>query len=263
MPFPSPASRDGVGIDVRALGIAFPIYHVNTRELRRGLVAFAAGRIGRDPRNRMAVQALADLSFSVAPGERIGLVGGNGAGKTTLLRALAGIYEPVTGEVHVRGDVNALLDTSLGLNMDLTGRENIALRCLHAGLSRARVRDIEADVSEFAELGSFLDMPIRTYSSGMVIRLGFAIATAIRPNILLMDEWFLAGDMHFMAKARERLERLVQEAEILVISTHQMEVISAWCTRVFWMEQGRIRMEGPPDAVLPAYLAGPGEDEAA
>ena len=205
----------------------------------------------------MVVHALRGLSFSLGPGERLGLVGGNGAGKTTLLRALAGIYEPIVGRVTVRGELHTLLDTGLGMNFDLTGRENIGLRGLYAGLSAAAIRDLEQNVQDFAELGGFLDMPVRTYSSGMVLRLGFALATSIKPQILLMDEWFLAGDTGFMMKARGRLETLVRQAEILVISTHQPEIIAAWCTRVLWMEQGAIRMQGTPDEVLPAYLGHP------
>ena len=253
------------GIEVRDLHVTFPLYHGSTRTLRRTLAAAvpgtslgrslsrSPGRFGQDRQRRMAVQALRGISFSLRPGDRLGLIGGNGAGKTTLLRALAGIYEPVAGRVTVRGEINALLDTNLGMNVELTGRENIALRGLHAGLSPRRIRAVEEDVQGFAELGSFLDMPVRTYSSGMVLRLGFALATAVRPRVLLMDEWFLAGDASFMLKAQERLERLVQQAEILVISTHLLDVVSAWCTRVLWMEGGVIRLQGRPDEVVAAY----------
>jgi lipopolysaccharide transport system ATP-binding protein len=214
-----------------------------------------SSRFEQDQQQRMVVQALRAVSFTLQPGDRLGLVGGNGAGKTTLLRALAGIYEPVAGRVTIRGEINALLDTNLGMNMELTGRENIGLRGMHAGLSPRRIRDIEKDVQNFAELGSFLEMPVRTYSSGMVIRLGFALATSIRPRVLLMDEWFLAGDTSFMLKAQGRLEQLVQQAEILVISTHMLDVVSAWCTRVLWLDQGMVRMQGTPAEVLPAYMA--------
>ncbi len=253
------------GIEVRDLHVTFPLYHGSTRTLRRTLAAAvpgtslgrslsrSPGRFRQDRQRRMAVQALRGISFSLRPGDRLGLIGGNGAGKTTLLRALAGIYEPVAGRVTVRGEINALLDTNLGMNVELTGRENIALRGLHAGLSPRRIRAVEEDVQGFAELGSFLDMPVRTYSSGMVLRLGFALATAVRPRVLLMDEWFLAGDASFMLKAQERLERLVQQAEILVISTHLLDVVSAWCTRVLWMEGGVIRLQGRPDEVVAAY----------
>jgi lipopolysaccharide transport system ATP-binding protein len=249
------SSASGAGIDVQDLHVTFPLYHGSARTLRKTLSRVTSSRFEQDQQRRMVVQALKGISFSLKPGERLGLVGGNGAGKTTLLRALAGIYEPVAGRVVIRGEINALLDTNLGMNMELTGRENITLRGLHAGLSPRRIRTVEDDVQQFAELGSFLDMPVRTYSTGMVVRLGFALATSIRPSVLLMDEWFLAGDSNFMVKAQNRLEQLVRQAEILVISTHQLDVVSAWCTRVLWMDGGIIRLQGPPDQVLPAYLA--------
>ena len=241
-------------IDVQNLHVLFPLYHGTARSLRKTMAAATSGRLHEDAQHRIVVHALRGVSFSMRPGERLGLVGGNGAGKTTLLRTLAGIYEPIVGRVTVKGELHTLLDTGLGMNFDLTGRENIGLRGLYAGMRPLQIRLLEDDVQEFAELGGFLDMPVRTYSSGMVVRLGFALATSIRPQVLLMDEWFLAGDSSFMIKARKRLEALVQFAEILVISTHQPDVIAAWCTKVLWMDQGSIRMEGPPDVVLPAYL---------
>ncbi len=244
-------------IEVRDLHVLFPLYHGTARSLRKTVAAATSTRLREDPRHRMVVHALRGMSFSLGAGERLGLVGGNGAGKTTLLRTLAGIYEPVAGRVTVKGDLHTLLDTGLGMNLDLTGRENIGLRGLYAGLRPKAIRALEDDVQAFADLGGFLDMPVRTYSSGMVVRLGFALATSIRPQVLLMDEWFLAGDTGFMMKARARLEELVRQAEILVISTHQPEIIAAWCTKVLWLDQGAIRLEGPPDVVLAAYLGHP------
>ncbi len=244
-------------IEVRDLHVSFPLYHGTARSLRKTVAAAASSRLREDQQRRMVVHALRGLSFSIGPGERLGLIGGNGAGKTTLLRTLAGIYEPIAGRVTVKGELHTLLDTNLGMNFDLTGRENIGLRGLYAGLRPGAIRALEEDVQAFADLGGFLDMPVRTYSSGMVVRLGFALATSIRPQVLLMDEWFLAGDSSFMRKARGRLEELVQQAEVLVISTHQPEVIAAWCTKVLWMDQGVIRLEGPPDIVLPEYLGHP------
>jgi lipopolysaccharide transport system ATP-binding protein len=242
---------DGVYVD-------FPLYHGNARSLKRTVASVASGgRFNRDAKSRFVVEALRDISFSLRPGERLGLVGGNGAGKTTLLRTLAGIYEPVRGKVHIKGTLNALLDPSLGMNSDLTGRENIMLRSMYAGLSRTECRVLEEDVQDFAELGDFMDLPVRIYSSGMTVRLGFALATAIRPQLLLMDEWFLAGDHNFMQKARGRIENLVRGAEILVLSSHIHDVVAAWCTKVIWMDQGRVRMEGKPTVVLEQYLGHP------
>ena len=245
---------DRPSVEVRDLSILFPLYHSGNRSIKKTVMAAASGRVGQDDKRRVVVQALRDVSFSLASGDRLGLVGVNGAGKTTLLRTLAGIYEPVIGRVRVRGSLNALLDPNLGLNMDLTGRENIRLRGMYQGVPRPALPRLAEDVQDFAELGDFIDLPVRIYSSGMLVRLGFALATAIRPQILLMDEWFLAGDANFMERARVRLEDMVRGAEILVLSSHMAEVVRVWCTRVMWMEQGRIRDEGPAGEVLDRYL---------
>jgi lipopolysaccharide transport system ATP-binding protein len=251
------SARGEARIDVAGLSVYFPLYHANSRSLKKTMVSAASGRLGEDRQHRVVVQALRDLSFTLSPGDRLGLVGANGAGKTTLLRTLAGIYEPVEGRVRVQGSLNALLDPNLGMNMDLTGRENIQLRGLYNGMNKPAIARLEEDVQDFANLGEFLDLPMRTYSSGMVLRLAFALATAIRPQILLMDEWFLAGDSEFIAKARDRLEDMVRGAEILVLSSHADAIIMSWCTRVLWMDQGRIRRDGPPEDVLEAYTGHP------
>ena len=250
------------GIEVSNVSVLFPLYHSGSRSLKKTVVAAASGRLGQDGKSRVVVQALRDINLSLSPGDRLGLVGSNGAGKTTLLRTLAGIYEPVIGRVRLQGSVNALLDPNLGMNVDLTGRENIRLRGLYQGVPRPDLPRLEEDVQEFAELGDFIDLPVRIYSSGMVVRLGFGLATAIRPQILLMDEWFLAGDTVFMEKARVRLEDMVRGAEILVLSSHMADVVEKWCTRVLWMEQGRVREDGPAVEVLEHYLGGPVKREA-
>ncbi len=244
-------------ISVEGASVDFPIYHGNSRSLKKTVLAAASGRLGEDRQHRVVVQALRDVSFSLCPGDRLGLIGGNGAGKTTLLRTLAGIYEPVAGRVHVQGSVGVLLDANLGMNTDLSGRENIMLRGLYNGMLKAEVAAMEADVQDFADLGEFLDLPVRFYSSGMVVRLAFALATAIRPQILLMDEWFLAGDASFMDKARTRMETLVRGAEILVLSSHMEGVMLEWATRVIWLDQGRVREDGPAREVLKRYLGRP------
>jgi lipopolysaccharide transport system ATP-binding protein len=241
-------------IEITGVSIDFPLYHASARSLKKMVFRTVAGRMASDAKQRVVVQALRDISFTLQSGDRLGLIGTNGAGKTTLLRCLAGIYEPGQGRVSVRGSLNALLDPNLGMNPELTGRENIMLRGLYNGLSRAAIRQLEEDVQDFAELGDFMDLPVRIFSSGMVVRLGFALATAIRPQVLLMDEWFLAGDANFMDKARVRLEDMVRGAEILVLSTHNTDVIMSWCNRVLWMDQGRIRDDGPPQEVLARYL---------
>ena len=247
--------RRGARIDVEGLTVFFPLYHGNSRSLKKTVFAAATGRLGRDAQHRPGVQALRDISFCLREGDRLGLIGSNGAGKTTLLRTLAGIYEPVDGRIRVRGSISALLNTQLGMNQELTGRENILLRGLYDSLRPAQLAHLADDVAGFADLGDFLDLPVRIYSSGMMVRLAFALATAIRPQILLMDEWILAGDAAFLERARVRLEDMVRGAEILVLSTHDATVMRAWCSRVIWLDQGRVREDGPADIVLDNYMA--------
>jgi lipopolysaccharide transport system ATP-binding protein len=251
-------SRDA-SIDAQDVSVLFPLYHGNSRSLKKLLVAAASGRLAEDQQHRVVVRALSDINFNLKSGERMGLVGSNGAGKTTLLRVLAGIYEPVTGRVRLHGTLNALLDPSLGMNPELTGRENIMLRGLYGGLSRPLLARLEEDVIEFSELSDFIDLPMRIYSAGMAIRLGFALATAIRPRILLMDEWFLAGDAGFLEKARQRMEEMVRAADILVLSTHNDAIVREWCTRVMWLDKGRIRADGPAAEVMDQYVGTPAE----
>lgn len=241
-------------IEVRDVSVLFPLYHGSSRSLKKMVVAAASGRLAQDQQQRVVVRALSNINLRLQSGDRLGLVGSNGAGKTTLLRVLAGIYEPVLGGLRVRGSLNALLDPNLGMNMDLTGRENILLRGLYNGLPRSAVPRLEEDVIEFAELADFIDLPVRIYSAGMVVRLGFALATAIKPQILLMDEWFLAGDAAFLEKARLRLEEMVRGADILVLSSHQVDIVKNWCTRVVWLDQGHVLADGPTEEVLDRYL---------
>jgi lipopolysaccharide transport system ATP-binding protein len=250
----SEADPRAARIEVENLTLFFPLYHGNSRSLKKTVFAAATGRLGRDAQQRPGVQALRNISFSLGSGDRLGLIGANGAGKTTLLRTLAGIYEPVVGRIRIQGSMNALLNVQLGMNPELTGRENIELRGLYDGLSSPALARLADDVSSFADLGDFLDLPVRIYSSGMMVRLAFALATAIRPQILLMDEWILAGDAAFLERARVRLEDLVRGADILVLSTHSAALVQAWCSRVIWLDQGQVREDGPAEIVLDNYL---------
>jgi lipopolysaccharide transport system ATP-binding protein len=230
------------------LWVEFPLYHVGARSLKKRLMA--ASRLREDESHRIVVSALRGLSFAVGPGERVALVGHNGAGKTTLLRTLAGVYEPVGGRLEVAGEVGTLIDPAAGMDMESTGRENIVLRGLFRGLDEAECAAMAEEVGRFSGLGEFLDVPVRTYSAGMSVRLSFAAATLMEPEILLMDEWFLAGDADFMARARARLETLVERAEILVLATHDMGIVRQWCTRAIRLGGGRIEADGPVDEVL-------------
>ena len=233
-----------------SLAIDFPLYHMGARSLKKRILSKAPLRLREDASHRVVVSALRDLSFRIERGERVALIGHNGAGKTTLLRTLAGVYEPVAGRLEVAGLIGSLIDPSAGMDQESTGRENIVLRGLFRGLSEAESTAMADEVGAFSGLGEFLDVPVRTYSAGMQVRLSFAMATVMEPEVLLMDEWFLAGDAAFMAKAREKLTRLVNDADILVLATHDMEVVREWCTRAIRLDAGRIVADGPVAEVL-------------
>jgi len=235
------------------ISVDFPLYHSDNRSLKKSVLG-AAGRFGVDRNRRPVVQALRDISFTLRSGDRLGLIGANGSGKTTLLRALSGIYQPSNGTLSIEGRLTSLLDSTLGMNMDLTGRENIRLRGLFLGMSRPDNARLESDVESFAEIGQFIDLPVRNYSSGMVVRLAFAMATAAQPEILLMDEWIMAGDTAFLEKAKQRVEAMVRHADILVLASHSSAIIAQWCNRVIWLEHGRIMADGRPLDVLSEYL---------
>lgn len=254
-------------IRLENLSLSFPVLHGASRSLKKTLLARAKAtvtkpasvggrmRLGAAASDAVLVQALSGLTFQIEGGERVGLIGHNGAGKSTLLRVLAGIYETTDGVLEIEGDSHALIDPQSGMNPELTGRENLHLFACRMGVAKEHIARLEADVEAFAELGPFFDLPVRLYSSGMGIRLGFALATVPRPSILLMDEWFMAGDQRFQDKAKNRLEGMVDAAEILVVTSHSLPVLRKWCTRILWMEGGQVRMDGPTQMVLDAYEA--------
>ncbi|MDE1005828.1 ATP-binding cassette domain-containing protein [Paraburkholderia agricolaris] len=186
------------------------------------------------------VEALHEINLEIAEGDRVALLGGNGAGKTTLLRVLAGVYHPEEGTVQVKGRVTSLLDSMLGMDLESTGYENMYLRGLFLGLKAKQIAALSDEIAEFSELGDFLNVPVRTYSSGMTLRLAFSISTIIKPEVLLMDEWMSVGDEHFKHKAEQRLEQFVSDAGILVIATHDHGLAERLANRRITMEHGRI-----------------------
>lgn len=221
--------------------VEFPVYTGMHRSLKSAVLhASTGGRLARDAANRVAVRALDGVSFEIRAGDRVGLMGHNGAGKSTLLRMLSGIYEPVSGTLTVEGRVATLLELHLGIDPDATGYENIMLRGVMAGLKLREIRARIEDIAEFTELGDYLAMPVRTYSSGMLLRLAFAVSTSVEADILLMDEWLSVGDAEFAKKASVRLEQLVKRTPILVLASHSKALIEKTCNRVFQLEHGRV-----------------------
>ena len=241
-------------IRLRNVSIEFPMYQGGSRSLKKLLLATTTqGNLARDATDRINVRALDDITLDVDDGERIALIGANGAGKTTLLRALAGIYPPTRGQVYSAGRISAVLDVLVGLNPDATGRENIILRGMYMNIHPREMRERVEEIAEFTELGPYLDMPARTYSSGMMVRLGFAVSTCIHPEILLMDEWLSAGDARFLAKAQQRMEQFVDSSSILVLASHSQELLRKWCNRALLLQQGRVAVYGTIDEVIAAY----------
>jgi ABC-2 type transport system ATP-binding protein/lipopolysaccharide transport system ATP-binding protein len=234
--------------------VAFPIYHGGSRSLKKSLLfRSSAGRIGRDSNQRVTIEALRDVSLSLVSGDRVALIGANGAGKTTLLRVMAGIYEPTVGEVAIRGRISPMFDIGLGIDSDLSGYDNIQIRGRVLGLSHQEVEDRLPEIAEFTELGDYLQMPVRIYSAGMLVRLTFAIATCFKPEVLLMDEWILAGDAQFIEKAQRRVDNFVNDASVLVLASHDLEICRRWCNKGLWLDRGQIVRYGDIGEVIEAY----------
>jgi ABC-2 type transport system ATP-binding protein/lipopolysaccharide transport system ATP-binding protein len=248
------AQDDEATVVLDEVAVSFPVYQAGSRSLKkRALFHGSGGRIGRDAHQRIVVEALRGVSLSLKRGDRLALIGPNGAGKTTLLRVIAGIYEPERGVVRTRGSISPMFDVSLGIDAELSGYDNFRIRGLLLGLSPRAIEQHLPDIAEFTELGGYLDMPVRTYSAGMILRLSFAVATCFEPEILLMDEWILAGDAHFLGRAELRIKRFVERASVLVLSSHNREICSRWCTKALWLDQGQVRAFGPVDEVIADY----------
>lgn len=244
-----------VRIELDDVSVHFPIYNAGNRSLRSRLIDIATGgRISADRNGRMVVCALENIDLRLQDGDRIGVVGHNGAGKSTLLRLLSGVYWPTGGNVKINGTIGSLIDLSLGMEHEATGRENIYIRGGLLGMRSSEIRRALGEIIEFSGLGDFIDMPLRTYSAGMQLRLAFSVSTQLRPNILLMDEWLSVGDEEFREKARGRLESLMREAHVLVLATHSRDLLLRICNKAVWLEHGRVRMVSDARTISAAYF---------
>ncbi len=220
---------------------------------RRPTLQETVKRLGRGQRSVREVQAVTSVSFDVARGTVIGVIGANGAGKSTLVRSVAGILPPTAGRIEVRGSVSTLLALGVGFNARLTGRENVLLGGLAAGLSREVLKDRYQQIADFAELGDFMDMPMSTYSSGMYSRLGFSVAVNMQPDILLIDEALSTGDARFKRKSFAKMTELVAQARTIVLVSHALGSIKELCDQALWMHQGRLLLHGGAEEVVAAY----------
>lgn len=241
-------------INFEDVSLDLPIYNVISHSFRRRVLEVATGGRLISDQQRVLVKALDQLTLSIRDGERVGVIGHNGSGKTTLLRLINGIYHPTSGHRHVSGRVGSLIDISLGTDPEATGRENIYLRGSLIGIDRDTIDENISEIIDFSELGDFIDLPLRTYSSGMCMRLAFSISTTIKADILLMDEWLAVGDEHFQSKAEGRINSLLKDANILVLASHSRELIKKTCNRVIWLEHGRVKLDGSVDSVIHKYF---------
>lgn len=230
-----------IAIRAENLTVDFPVYNSPHRSLKKNLLKLATGgRISSDAGRGVTVRALDGVSLSLSEGDRLGLTGRNGSGKSTLLRVLAGVYEPTGGILQVKGRVVSLLDISIGMDFEASGIENIFLRGLLLGFSKTQIQEKAEEIIEFSGLGDYIELPVRTYSSGMVMRLAFSISTSVAADILLMDEWLSVGDADFVKQAEDRLRALVNRTPILVMASHSQEILKEVCNQVVRLEGGRI-----------------------
>ena len=246
-------------VSTRNAWVEFPIFDAKSRSLKKAFLGKAGGTIGRNTSNVVVIEALRDITLSLENGDRVGLVGHNGAGKSTLLRLLSGIYEPTRGSATVTGRVAPVFDLGVGMDPEISGFENIIIRGLFLGQTRKQMLGKIDEIADFTELGEYLSMPLRTYSTGMRVRLAMGVVTSIDPEILLLDEGIGAVDADFMKKARSRLQGLVERSGILVFASHSNEFLAQLCKTAMWVDHGTIKMTGGIEEVVRAYE---GEDAA-
>ncbi len=239
-------------ITLKNVAVDFPIVNASSQSLQLRLLQSLGGKLTSHHKT-VVVRALDDVNLTLGDGDRLGIIGHNGSGKTTLLRVLAGVYHPGQGSATIEGSISSFTDLTLGMDPESTGWENIIFRCAFMGMSFGEAKRRSPAIAEFSELGEYLNLPSRTYSSGMFLRLAFAISTSIEPEILIMDEMISAGDAQFIEKAKRRLTEVVDKANILALASHDMDVIRRICNKVIWLERGSIKQLGSAESVVQAY----------
>jgi ABC-type polysaccharide/polyol phosphate transport system ATPase subunit len=226
-------------IELKSVDLAYPIYSVRAQSLRNTIANIAVGgQLLKNGKDVVHVKALNGISLTLHEGDRLGLVGHNGAGKTTLLKVLAGVYEPDRGSVSVKGRVSSMIDIGLGLDWNLTGHENVMNMGRIRGFTTKQILNQIPAIVEFSDLGQFIDLPIKTYSAGMVARLVFAVATSLEPDILVMDEWMGAGDAAFFEKATQRMNDILQKSRIMVLASHNNGLLKSVCNKILVLKAG-------------------------
>ncbi len=226
-------------VEVSNVSLSYPIYSVQAQSLRNTIANLAiGGRLLKDDKHIVHVKALDNVNFALSEGDRLGIIGHNGAGKTTMLKVLAGVYEPDFGEVTVKGKISSMIDIGLGLDANLTGRENIINMGRLRGFTTKDTINKIPEILEFSELGQFIDLPIKTYSAGMQARLVFAVSTSFEPDVLLLDEWLGAGDAGFFQKATDRMNDLLNNSRVMVLATHNSSLVKLVCNKLLVLDGG-------------------------
>lgn len=242
-------------VELNNVHVDFVLMQSEHQSLKRLLsTPFKSPRFGSDNRNRVVLRALKNISLTLNDGDHVVIIGANGAGKSTLLRVLAGIYPPISGTVNIVGRVGALLTTGLGMRDDVSGYENIDFCLLLQGVPTEEIPDRRKEIADFCELGEYLNLHVGAYSSGMRVRLAFAISTALEPDILIVDEIFAAGDAGFVKKAEKRMMDLIARSSILVFASHAPALAEKFCDKAIWLENGEVRLGGEIKEVQDAYL---------
>ena len=240
-------------IALKNVTVQIPIYDIGGSSLRKAILSKTVGGRFERSGSHLVVDALKDVSFEAHDGDRVALVGNNGSGKSTLLRVLSDVYPATAGSVQVVGEVSPMFDAMLGMSMDATGMENIWICGRLWGLSQTQIKDSLDDISEFTELGDYLNVPVRTYSTGMMLRLAFAIATVRDPEILLLDEVVGVGDSAFFEKAFRRLQGIIRRSQILFLASHIDDILRKVCNKALWLDHGKLVQYGEFEKVIAAY----------
>jgi len=238
-------------ISIQRVSLSFRLYHETGQSLKE---VFSNLMSRRQRSGYSEFLALKDVNLEICHGDRLGIVGHNGAGKSTLLKTICRIYEPINGQIQVQGRIAPLLEIGAGFNPELPGRQNIYLNGAILGYSKAQLKDIEPEIIKFTGLEEFIDTPVKYYSTGMYMKLAFAIATAVHPEILILDELFAGGDAEFIDRAMARMHEFIDRSSIMVFVSHQPDLLRKLCNRVVWLDHGSIVADGPAGEVLDKYL---------
>jgi ABC-type polysaccharide/polyol phosphate transport system ATPase subunit len=237
---------DNVSLDI-------PVYEKTDQVFTNKILTLGLGGIISRHKRRPIIKALQDITLDIQDGDAVALVGQNGAGKSTLLRVIAGLFVPTRGRINTKGNISSLLNIGMGMDFELSGYDNIFTMGLLLGLTNRQIKNIRQEVIEFTELGEFINFPVKTYSAGMVIRLSFALATAIEPEILILDEGIGAGDVKFVQKARDRATKLYKKTSIMVVASHDETLIRNFCNKAVLLSRGRVIETGDVDKILCMY----------